>query len=57
MNAQIINSHVHQQLQFLLSQEAQGNTLEQAELNNALRLLSKLRSGPTPWLVMLAKHA
>ena len=44
MTGQSINSHVHQQIQILLSQEAQGNTLEQAQLNNALRLLSKWRS-------------
>lgn len=44
MTAQSINSQVHQQLQLLLGQATQGNAAEQAQLNNALRLLSKWRS-------------
>jgi hypothetical protein len=44
MTAQSINTQVHQQLQLLLGQAAQGNAAEQAQLNNALRLLSKWRS-------------
>jgi hypothetical protein len=39
-----INPHVHQQLQLLLGQVANGSAAEQAQLNNALRLLSKWRS-------------
>ena len=44
MTAQSINNQVHQQLQLLLGQAAQGHAAEQAQLNNALRLLSKWRS-------------
>jgi hypothetical protein len=44
MTAQSINNQVHQQLQVLLGQAAQGQTLGQAQLNIALRLLSKWRS-------------
>jgi hypothetical protein len=44
MTAQSINSQVHQQLQLLLGQAANGPAAEQAQLNNALRLLSKWRS-------------
>jgi hypothetical protein len=44
MTSQSINSQVHQQLQLLLGQATQGNAAEQAQLNNALRLLSKWRS-------------
>jgi hypothetical protein len=44
MTAQSINSQVHQQLQVLLGQAANGPAAEQAQLNNALRLLSKWRS-------------
>jgi hypothetical protein len=39
-----INPQVHQQLQLLLGQAANGSAAEQAQLNNALRLLSKWRS-------------
>jgi len=44
MTAESINSQVHQQLQNILVQATQGNAAEQAQLNNALRLLSKWRS-------------
>ena len=44
MTAPSINSQVHRQLQLLLGQAAQGHAAEQAQLNNALRLLSKWRS-------------
>lgn len=44
MTIQSINSQVHQQLQHILAQTTQGNAAEQAQLNNALRLLSKWRS-------------
>jgi len=44
MTVQSINPQVNQQLQLLLGQAAQGHTAEQAQLNNALRLLSKWRS-------------
>jgi hypothetical protein len=44
MTAQSINPQVQQQLQLLLGHAAQGNAAEQAQLNNALRLLSKWRS-------------
>ncbi len=44
MTAQSINSQVHQQLQLLLDKALQGQTLEQTQLNLALRLLSKWRS-------------
>jgi hypothetical protein len=44
MTARSIHSQVHQQLQVLLGQAAQGETLGQAQLNIALRLLSKWRS-------------
>jgi hypothetical protein len=44
MTAQSINTQVHQQLQLLLGQAVQGQTLEQTQLNLALRLLSKWRS-------------
>ena len=44
MTAQSINSQVHQQLQLLLGQAVKGQTLEQTQLNLALRLLSKWRS-------------
>jgi hypothetical protein len=44
MNTQSINPQVQQQLQLLLGQAAQGHAAEQAQLNNALRLLSKWRS-------------
>ena len=39
-----INKHVHKSLQSILSQVVTDNTSEQAQLNNALRLLSKWRS-------------
>lgn len=39
-----INAQVHKQLQSLLSQITLDNRTEQAQLNNALRLLSKWRS-------------
>lgn len=39
-----INAQVHKQLQSLLGQTASDNRAEQAQLNNALRLLSKWRS-------------
>lgn len=44
MTLQSINSQVSQQLQQILAQKTQGNAAEQAQLNNALRLLSKWRS-------------
>jgi hypothetical protein len=44
MTAQSINPQVHQQLQHIFAQSTQGNAAEQAQLNNALRLLSKWRS-------------
>ena len=44
MTVQSINPQVYQQLQLLLGQAAQGHAAEQAQLNNALRLLSKWRS-------------
>ena len=44
MTIQSINSQVSQQLQNILAQVTQGNAAEQAQLNNALRLLSKWRS-------------
>jgi hypothetical protein len=39
-----VNVHVQEQLKRILNQSAQGNAAEQAQLNNALRLLSKWRS-------------
>ena len=39
-----INHQVHKQLQSLLNQTPSDNASEQAQLNNALRLLSKWRS-------------
>jgi hypothetical protein len=39
-----INSQVQKQLQSILSQATPDNASEQAQLNNALRLLSKWRS-------------
>lgn len=44
MNIQSINSQVSQQLQNILAQATQSNVAEQAQLNNALRLVSKWRS-------------
>ena len=44
MTVHSINPQVHQQLQLLLGQVANGSAAEQAQLNNALRLLSKWRS-------------
>jgi hypothetical protein len=44
MTQQTIYSQVHQQLQHMLAHAAQGHAAEQAQLNNALRLLSKWRS-------------
>lgn len=44
MTVQSINNQVHQQLQVLLGQAANGPAAEQAQLNNAMRLLSKWRS-------------
>lgn len=39
-----INAQVHKQLQSLLGQTTSDSRAEQAQLNNALRLLSKWRS-------------
>lgn len=39
-----INAKVHKQLQCILSQIASAHGAEQAQLNNALRLMSKWRS-------------
>lgn len=39
-----INAQVHKQLQSILSHTASDHGAEQAQLNNALRLLSKWRS-------------
>ena len=44
MNEPIINQHIHKSLKSVLSQTALGNSFEQAQLNNALHLLSKWRS-------------
>ena len=44
MTENSINSQIQKQLQSILSQATQDNVSEQAQLNNALRLLSKWRS-------------
>ena len=44
MTESSINSQVQKQLQSILSQATPDNASEQAQLNNALRLLSKRRS-------------
>ena len=44
MTESSINSQVQKQLQSILSQATPDNASEQAQLNNALRLLSKWRS-------------